>query len=298
MNPLLDSMSINTSAVRGDRIALALVVDEFADNPDVPHGAVYIVSDGTAEELGFFEFAIVSLAFSADGTELMALGEMGDVRVFSNGAVSVEDIEDPRATLRSATFSGGRFYAVGGRSRAFRRDGPGQWTPVPPHESLTDNYPMNHMEQVAAGPGGSLYAAGRVGVMWWFDGARWEAVELGTNLSLMAVSCGADGTVVAAGQGGILARGRENRFELTTPDTPVSDIWGVAEFEGKTYLAAMQGLLVHDGVSYAPDTEAMMLGRTFYDLTRDGDTLWSIGAKVVLRRRSGAWVRIDRAVAI
>ncbi|WP_146591008.1 hypothetical protein [Puniceibacterium confluentis] len=297
MTPLLDEMSINTSAVRDATLsAMVVVVDELARNPDAPHAAVYTLEGATATELGFFRFAIVGLDFCDPG--LIALGEWGEVRIFADGGITEEQIDVARGPLRNLTCIDGMAVACGADLQVFRHAGPDNWIAFGPGDALLAEFPANHLEAIDGFSRTEIYAAGRAGVIWYYDGSDWTPVQTPTNLSYYAVHCGKDGTVYLSGQAGVLATGREDSFELVPAPVPLEDVWGIALYGEIIHMAGFRTMVLCDGEDFLPDSGAQALGGSFYDLHVTGDYMFSFGMKDVMRRDMQQWRRLDRCVVV
>ncbi len=294
MYPILETLSINTSAVKDDETgAVVLVVDELAQLPDAPHGAIYDLRGDTVTELGFHEINLVGQCFSGPGkNQIVTLAEWGDVFVSDGETSTLEQVEVQFGPLRNLTQIGANAIACGADLQVFRRESTG-WVSIGPDEALRADFPANHIEAIDGFGENELYGAGRDGVIWWFDGTAWYPVQSQTNLSFYAVHCGSDNKVYLSGQGGIVAVGRYGNFELHKPDTPLSDVWGVALWNGLVYLASFRAMITWDGSEWDTSAEAMAVGQTFYDLHISQSYLWSIGMKDVLKFDGETWVRIN-----
>ncbi|WP_299560467.1 hypothetical protein [uncultured Sulfitobacter sp.] len=299
MLPLLEDMSINTSAYKNEtRQAIVVVLDAQARDPDKAHAAVYEIEDmQTARERGFFQFAMVGLSYA--GAELFALGEWGEVRIFSDGTVAEETVDFDHGPLRNLATLDGQVHACGADLQVFRRTGKDAWEEFGPGDALRAEFPGNHLEMIDGFGAREIYAAGRAGVIWYYDGSVWTPVQTPTNLNYYAVHCGADGRVYLGGQAGVLAFGRGDSFEVLTPDAPVNDVWGVALFDNVVFMAGFRSMVLCNREEFIPDHEAAARGLgTFYDLHMGETNLWSFGMKDVMRRTMEQWQRLDAAYVV
>ncbi len=292
MQPLLDDMSINTSAMLSDSYgAFSLVMDEYARDPDVPHAVVYALDGHVARELAYFEFAVVGLAFA--GETLVALSDWGEVRLFESEETIIEErIAVAHGPLRNVAAIAGGIFACGADQQVYLREGAGVWRDIGPGDAARADFPANHLEMIDGFAPDELYAAGRAGVVWWYDGAEWTPVSCPTNLAFYAVHCGQDDKVYLSGQGGIVAVGRRDSFELFTPPEPLPDIWGVTHWAGMLRMAAFRNLFVWDGERYGVDGQAMSLSESYYDLHVTDSFAWSFGMKDVMRHDGSQWARL------
>ncbi|MBU2980558.1 hypothetical protein KO498_01910 [Lentibacter algarum] len=300
MIPLLMDLSITKAAVRnGEEASVALVLDELAFDTSEPHSAVYTVTPTLASQVEFYQFTVTGLTYAAGGSgELFVLNEVGQVAVFDDKSdgneANLETLGTQQGVMRDIGVAGDQIVACGANLQAYRRLGPDRWESFGPTDDLLSDYPGNHLESIDGFAADEIYAAGRSGMIWWYDGDQWTPVQCTTNLAFLSVVCGADGSVYVGGQRGVVAKGRKDAFTVYAPDEPKADIWGIQEFDGKIYCAMMRAL-----ASWSEDkgldvvSEAMEIGETFYNLGHGGNVLWSLGAKDVLRYDGQSWSRIN-----
>ena len=294
MLPLLKEMSLTVAAVRDDSIvAGAVILDEFAFDDSFPHGSIYTITDSLAQDRGLFPMTFVGLDYDARGL-LWAVAEGGDVLILDETGVTEDGIDDLRAPLRDLLAIDGAVLVCGGNHQVYRRRNTEDWEDIGPDADLQEDYPENHFEAIAGFSASELYAAGRDGVIWWYDGAVWTPVQATTNLAFLCVTCADDGVVYLGGQAGVVAHGRRDSFEVVTPPEPLADIWGIAEYAGHVRVAMHRALMIFDrDEGLAVDPDAMELAETFYNLARGPDSLWSLGEKDVLRLRGDTWEAFD-----
>lgn len=293
MQPLLDNMSLTIAAARDDNeFCTAIVLDEFAFDETFPHGTVCRIRDGKPKSLGLFPMAFNGITYADD--TIIAVSEGGDVQIFTGEDVQEDGIDDITGPILDVLAIGGEIFVCGANHQVYRRTGFEQWVDIGPQERDQQDFPSNHFKAIDGFSVNELYCAGRDGVIWWFDGRSWTPIQAGTNLSFLCVTCGDDGRVYLGGQAGVVAAGRGDEFTIYTPDDPMSDIWGIARFKGKVYTSMMRALSswnAEDGFEIIPD--AMELAETFYTLEIGENTLWSVGAKDVLRFDGEVWEDVD-----
>lgn len=293
MFPILETLSINTSAVKDDDTgAMVLVVDELAELPDAPHGAIYDLRGDTVTELGFHEINLVGQCFAGPSRELLVtVAEWGEVFVASGEESNQERIEVQYGPLRNVTEVDTVAIACGADLQVFRRE-TGGWAAIGPDDDLRADFPANHIEAIDGYSANELYGAGRSGVIWWFDGSTWHPIQSPTNLSFYTVHCSRNGKVYLSGQGGIIAVGRNGDFEIHKPSEPLADVWGIAHWDGLVYLSSFRAMVTWDGEDWDTSAGAMAAGKTFYDLNISQSYLWSFGMKDVLKFDGETWERI------
>jgi len=296
MRPILESTSLTRAAVRNDDEAFfGLVVDEFALDFENPHAVIYELTPTQATELGYFDFEVSALTYANAGKTRIAVGQYAEAVIFEDGATTLETIDPDERPVRGVAAAGADIVACGANLRVYRRQGPDNWVEFGPGDDMRDEFPKNHLEAIAGYSGTEIYAAGRDGVIWWYDGSVWTPVQCATNLAFISILCADDGFVYLGGISGIMAKGRRDEFVLFTPPSPIRDIWGLQDFQGEIYCAMTRALLTwtpEDG--FVPVPEAMMLAKTFYNLGKGENVLWSLGEKDVLRFDGEAWTRINQ----
>ena len=119
--------------------------------------------------------------------------------------------------LSTAKVIGGRMYMVSSHREARRRDGPDTWTilnnGLPELSTIKDATHVG-FEDIDGFSETDIYAAGRRGDVWHWNGHRWEKVPMPTNADIYGVCCGGDGLVYMSTGVETFVVGRENRWEI------------------------------------------------------------------------------------
>ena len=302
MNPLFSDMSISLGAPRDSQVAyLAMVLDKMALSPDASHAAIIEFHPGAVAQLDFLETAIVGMAYVEERPEsLVLLGEWGTTYVVDATGTHVGAIAgvNDRGPLRALRCVDNVVLAVGTNLQVYARDPDGSWMNFGPGSDLKRSFARNHLEAIDGYSRNELYAAGRRGIIWRFDGSSWNPTETPTNLALTDIHCADDGVVYACGQCGTVVAGRGDRFELVAQDTSIDDLWGIREFRGTVYTATMRALLVLNKDELQPCMPAMKLAGSFYSLGVSDGVLWSFGAKDLLRSNGDRWVRSEEVTVV
>lgn len=296
LRPILEKTSITRAAAKQDGTAyFAFVIDNFAFDSDNQHAGIYELRDSKATEWAFLDFSVSGMVFADQSGILVAVGQNGAAAIMDGTNVTIEDVSEDGTIIRGVCEAGKDIIACGVFMSAWRRAGPDDWQEFGPAAEFGDEFPANHLEAVDGYSETEIYAAGRDGVIWWYDGSRWTPVQCPTNLAFTCIVCADDGFVYAAGLTGIVAKGRRDGFELFTPSSPNNDIWGITEFRGNVYCSMMRALVTfssEDGLTPVPT--AMLLADFFYNLERGAEVLWSFGEKDVLTFDGSAWTGINQ----
>ncbi|WP_299950375.1 hypothetical protein [uncultured Ruegeria sp.] len=297
MRPILDEFTLTCGAAKDDiTLAFSCVIDKLAGNKDEPHAALLEMHDGTVKAIGKRNHSVVSVCYSKGAQSGPAfLGDWGKFIYFLDGEPIEEEITLERGPLRKLAWIDGAFYASGASMQVFRRDGVNQWTDISPSEKLRKEFAHQNLESIAGNNTQELYAAGEFGVVWRYDGTEWHPVQCQTNACFYTILCANDGRVYAAGQNGTVLRGKQDDFELLCSEPGIIDIWGMAEYYGKIYLAGYTALFlldVEDELTLIP--EPLKIADSFSELSVGGDTMWSLGMKDVLIFDEEYWLKFDQ----
>lgn len=230
------------------------------------------------------------------------LGLSGHVYFWGAGDSHEEYIDTPTASpadigmMRSLRAIAGKAYAVGMQRQAYRRDGVGQWV------DLTQGIrPAQGSGEICSFEGidgfgeDELYACGRDGELWWYDGAGWQAIASPTNVNLTNVCCGHDGAVYVCGRSGLLMKGRHDKWQVIEAGVVQQDFWGIAWFADRLFLASMNLLFALTDKGLVPvEFDDDFPSSCFHlAVALDGSVMWSTGAKDVFSYDGTSWTRID-----
>jgi hypothetical protein len=281
--------------------ALALVYDELAAQ-HIEHTVPLVWSAGqwlrTAVEK--LDFATVSMAIVHKPFRQAAyLSAQGHVYFVGAGSESEELIitstSSPQdvGVMRAIRCIAGETYAVGVQRQAYRRVGVGQWECVGNAPNIGSRDGASSFEAIDGFSRSELYAAGRHGELWLFDGSRWTACDSPTNVTLTDVCCASDGWVYICGTLGTLLVGRGAQWRIVDHGITLEELRSVRELNGRIYLSTdHQVFRLEDGtlepVDFGGDRP-----QTCFHLSGARDALWSVGAKDVLAFDGAAWSRID-----
>jgi hypothetical protein len=240
-------------------------------------------------------------AVEEDGTlKILGLGLHGRILVLGPAGRGEEQVdpgsEGPaaRGPLRDLRIIGGRAHVAGMKRQAYRRLGANSWaridqgTVLPPDAKGVEGF--NSID--GFGPN-DLYAVGFLGEIWHYDGTAWSAADSPTNIALQRVKCAGNGTVYAAGQGGVLVRGRGDAWETVNHEETEDTFWGLEWFGERLYVASSTALYVLDGDRLV--LVDMGFGRPVRcaHLHANDGVLWSVGQTDMASTTDGAaWTEV------
>lgn len=127
-----------------------------------------------------------------------------------------------------------------------------------------------------------LYAVGVEGIIYHFDGKRWRDLKSPTNQSLSNVRCVSEDEVYICGNSGILMKGSARRgWRFLAQDAIDDNLWGLAIYDHKPYVASTGGIHFFDGRTLKPVTFGSLDLKSFNRLDAGSSSLWSFGIKQV-----------------
>jgi hypothetical protein len=229
------------------------------------------------------------------------LGYWGEVLCIGSGDLHEEKIhpaanESNRAVgpMRGIRSIDGKAYAVGMYRQAFRRDGANDWIRIDGGlTSVEKKTKMSSFESIDGFSSNEIYAVGRQGEIWQFDGHDWHNADSPTNMILTNICCAEDENAYVCGRFGTLLVGRNNRWQLIPQTLTEEDFWGVAWYSGKLYLSTMRFIYVLENGQLIPVDFGEDVPLTCFHLSAANGVLWSIGAKDLMAFDGVSWTRLD-----
>jgi len=233
--------------------------------------------------------------------QALVLGLGGEVLCGGSGDAHEEvigegqdDCPENRGMMRGIQAIEGIAYAVGMQRQVYRRDGANLWTcidqtarPAPDDENVYS------FEGIDGFSGNDIYAAGRRGEIWAFDGRRWVQKDSPTNMILTRVCCAGDGNTYVCGRVGTLIRGRGDRWETIGLGATPDDFWGIAWYNDSLYVSTMRQVFRLDGNDLAPVDFGEDRPSSCFSLSAADGVLWSTGSKDIMAFDGKKWERID-----
>ena len=292
----LAGLVIRTAVVRGANIGYILAGNPKLEEEEIDHTVFFKWDSGKfiEGELGFTahtcclitkpRFAIVMLS----GEGLYGVATAAEQIAENLYEVSdPPDSEERTGDMRWVAEIAGKAYAVGHSGSAYRLDGLRKWT------RIDEQLPRSFKIEAIHGFGGSdLYAVGKRGLLWHFDGKNWTQRELPTNVNLSRVKCAEDGSVYVAGHHGMLIRGRDRVWSVISQEATTDDIWSVEWYRGRLYVATMEALYRLEGDDLVPVDFGKVKPDTYYHLSAADGVMWSIGEEDIVSFDGKSWKKI------
>lgn len=233
--------------------------------------------------------------------QALFLGLNGEVLCVGSGDAHEEiiregqpDSPERRGMMRGVGSIEGKAYAVGMQRQVYRRDGANLWTCIDQsaRPAPGDNG-VYSFEAIAGFSAKEIYAAGRGGEIWRYDGTIWTRTDSPTNTILTRICCAGDGNVYVCGRVGTLIRGRGDAWEQIHHDETVDDFWGIAWYNGHLHLSTRRAVYQLAGGGLTPVDFGQDKPSSCFVLSAAGGVLWSIGPKDVMAFDGARWARID-----
>ncbi len=287
---------IRTAAVRLPDVGYIFACDPKKEQDDIPHAYVFRWTPNGVQQ--------GDRNYNAHSICVIEHPDLGYVDVSGQGYYSVNtragltsgdilELSQPpskkqrTASFRSVAEIAGKAYAVGLRGMVYRLDDLRRWTRM--DDGLPDTF---NVQAIHGFDASEIYAVGRDGDLWQFDGKGWIQRELPTNMNLTSVKCAGDGSVYVTGHGGLLIRGRGDIWNAIRQEQTVDDIWDAEWFEGNAYVSTMRAVYrVADGelepVDFGKDAP-----RSCYQLSAAKGVMWSNGEFDIMSYDGSAWTRV------
>jgi hypothetical protein len=282
-----------------DFIFFAKSLDELSNDDDVLNSTFFCL-DG--DELTKYETsvgwpAIAAATIKLDGANrvLVYIAPGGDY-----WEVDVQTVEETTGRIAEASFAltalaviEHAILACGMGRMVFRRDGKANWKSVGPTEPLPETGIVG-FQDIAGFSAEEIYAVGWQGEIWsgTLDG-RWRRVDSPVSANLNAVCCAPDGLAYAVGDGGVMVRGRGDKWEVLDTQRQ-ENLMDVAEFGGTVFVVSDFRILKLRDDRLVPEDAFKMPDRpgTCLQLWKAEDGLISMGPKDLFRLDAGSWSRV------
>jgi hypothetical protein len=296
-----DLYSFITGAIRRPDLGYLVLSNDEAAKAHIPMAGVVQWKPTGWGDGGTMNWRAAGAAMVRQPLEQLCLvGEFGQVLLVGSGDRHEEHVGGAaqalgdRGPLRGVRAIGQHVYCVGMDRQAHRRhSASGSWasfdTGLPPAAAGD----VAGLEAIDGYSETDIYAVGWDGEIWQHDGQRWLERDSPVNTVLVDVCCAEDGWVYACGRNGVLIKGRNDRWSVVDIGGFPDDIWSLASYQGRLYLATMDYVLTLGQQSLDVVDMGADAAKTCYDLVADQGVLWSIGAKDVLSFDGTAWTRID-----
>lgn len=300
---ILKEFSIVRGELRNEELGyITFVQDQLAQERVehsfflVFHKGEWLWPTGTAEQV---DWTTTSLTVVKEPKEqALFLGLWGDIYRVGSGDIKEESAlanlpEGPKANgpMRCIRAIEGRAYAVGMRRQVYVRKGMDLWERMDAGVRI-DHSTGQSFETLHGLSASSIYAAGRRGEIWHYDGVKWVQEDSPTNRIITDLWCSPSGSVFACGQAGTVLVRSGGVWRVIDHEATEDDFWSLREFGGKVYLATMQAVYELSGNTVTPVDFGSDAPETCFALSVAGNMMWSVGAKNIFAFNGTQWTRI------
>ena len=291
----LSGLTIRTAVVHFSDLGYIAAADNKTEMEE-PH-TITFTWDGGEFDQGDRNYNAHSLCI-IDKPEpgLVDISEQGYYGVTTANGLTCGDILDssqPPAKetrhggFRSVSEIAGQAYAVGLRGLVYRLDELKLWT------RIDDGLPKTFNIQAIHGFNATdIYAAGRDGEVWHFDGKVWDKLDMPTNANLTSVKCAADGKVYITGHSGALLCGSGETWEVINHESTDENLWDVEWFEDKVYVSSMSSVYRLERQRLVKVDLGNDTPKTCYQLSTADGVMWSNGEDDIMSFDGKVWTRI------
>jgi hypothetical protein len=302
--PFESGFRFKSSAICHANLVFTSMYSQPLQQLDVPHAAFFAYEEEQFFAVdGLLHWDCVSICAIEDSESLVALGQEGQVRIYSGPDQVDERITDEEdAVFCEVRLIQDTLFACGLDRRVHRREGPEAWTALPAVLDLGEEPEPDIVfgfESIDGHAADDVYAVGWHGEIWHFDGTAWTQQDSPTTTVLTRVLCAPDGHVYACGLGGVLVRGRRGgTWERVGQGAAAADedLWDLAWFQDTVWASSRSGLHTLQGADLQPvvfdDSDAHWVPRSFHRLDARHGLLWSTSEREVMQFDGTRWSRI------
>ena len=291
----LNSLVIRTAIVREPDVGYIFSCSPQKEE-DIPHTITFRWNAGVFNQGDRNYNAHTACVIKRPELGLVDVSEQGYYSVITpKGMTSGDILESSQPPpnkrrlggFRSVSEIGGKAYAVGLRGMVYRLDEIKEWTRI--DDGLPDNFDIQAINGFAAS---DIYAVGRNGDFWQYNGKEWTKRDLPTNINLTAVKCAGDGKGYIAGHEGLLIRGRRDNWEVIDHEETNNDIWDLDWFLGQLYVSTLYAVYQLKGDDLEPVNFGNDPPESCYQLSTAEGVMWSNGEYDIMSFDGNTWTRI------
>ena len=292
----LSDLLIRTAVVFSPDAGYLFACDPKKIDEDIPHTIIFKWKAGVFNQVECNYNAHTACLTEHPDLGLLNASEQGYYAIETRNGVTGGDIIDdslpcpnkPRlGGIRSVSSIAGTAYAVGLRGMVYRLDDIKRWTRI--DEGLPDSFDIQAIDGFNAS---DLYAVGRDGDVWHYNGKKWDKIGIPTNINLYAVKCSEDGSVYIGGLHGIFLRGRENEWTTINHDSDSEDIWDIEWFNEQIYISTMYTISRLQGEKFEHIDFGDDAPKSCYQLSVASGVMWSVGETDIMSFDGNNWTRV------
>jgi hypothetical protein len=295
-NTPLNGLVMRTAIVRRAGLGYIYAADPKKEANGTPHTIIFKYKDGNFERGDSNYDANAVCAISKPQPGLVDVSGAGFFTVNAAAGVSTADIFNTSSPapaqartggIRNIAEIAGQAFAIGLRGMVYRLDGLKAWTRI--DEGIPPTFDGQAIHGFASE---DLYAAGRDGQLWHFNGVHWKAEDSPTSETLTCITCAPNGLVYAAGHRGTLLEGRAGDWRVIDTRQYEENIWDIEWFNGQLYFSTMTNVFTLTPGGPAPIDFGEDRPKSCYQLSTAAGILWSNGEFDLMSFDGSRWTRI------
>lgn len=292
----LDGLIIRTAIVRIPGAGYIYAADPHKEAQDIPHAIILKYRDGefirTEANYDAHSLALVS----QPGPGLIDVSGPGYYSaIMASGSSSGDIFDDSKPSpkqprtggIRAVAAIAGRAFAVGLRGIVYRFDGPRNWARI--DDGLPDTF---NIQAIHGFSETELYAVGREGAIWSYNGHEWRPCESPTSVTLTSIKCSPTGMVYVAGHRGVLLQGRHDQWSVIDHTEITDDIWDLEWFMDHLYASTMSDVYRLEDEQLHPVNFGEDKPGSCYQLSAAEGVMWSNGEFDLMSFDGLQWTRI------
>lgn len=266
--------------------------DLEGDDQNMSQTLVFEVADNAVARYQLLDWIAHAACPIPHAAAALVVEDRGRLLVVRPGSMDEEQVQfadrpTPAIVLRGLRVIQEEIFAVGMSGLVLRRRGDALWDCLAP--------PTRGKPGLEAIDGFSLdeiYAVGWKGALLELQPSAMIPQTAPTSVILTDVACAGDGQVYACGQNGVLLRGRHKRWAVICEGATDENLWSVAWFKNRLYVATILSLYTVEDDALVPVRFGEDPPTSCYRLTIAHGYLWSVGREDILRFDGENWLRI------
>jgi hypothetical protein len=266
--------------------------DKEADEENLAQSLIFVLADEKQPTFHFLEWIAHAICLLPTGGEALVSSDEGRLLTVSPASIDEGHITFAEGwkrpiVLRSLSLIAAQVFGVGMNGLIIRRRSDGLW-----ERTAGPDFDRSGLEAADGFSLDEIYVVGWDGTVVWLQGNRLVDCSAPTSVILTDIACADDGFAYACGQEGVLLRGRRDRWEVICAGATDENLWGIADYRGKIYVATILSLYTVEDAGLAPVDFGEDPPTSCYKLFVGHGFLWSIGREDILRFDGSVWMRV------
>lgn len=227
--------------------------------------------------------------------KMVAISEDEGVFAYAGGKSTAEKTPDVKGSALNLGIVDGYAYACGVWRQVFKRGDEGKWIPLHapmPTQKEREDAVIGFLS-ISGFSEKDIYAFGYGGEIWHYNGNKWSQIDSPASRNLTTVVCASDGNVCGCGEGGTIAKGRNNEWTVMSDDAETANFYDAHWFAGSLYIVTLMRMLRLNEDGLNPVKFGKDYPKTCYRLTSAEGVMWSIGTNDIYSFDGKKWTRIE-----